>query len=107
MMRAPAIASLTVLITSAVFAQAPLAFEVASIKPSKTGGVRGPVQVNAESLTGTNVTLTQLMRYTYELQDWQLSGPGWIETEGYDITAETSNPISPVQLRLMLQTLLE
>src|SRR5260370_7206477 len=47
------------------------------------------------------------MRFAYELQESQISGPGWIETEGYDVTARPSNAATAAQLRLVLQTLRE
>lgn len=110
--RPVATATVIVLMSYGLFGQSrsatvPQAFEAASVKPNKMGGARGPVQMKPESLTGTNVTLKQLMRYAYELQDSQLSGPGWTETEGYDVTAKPNRPASASQLRLMLQTLLE
>ena len=82
-------------------------FEVASVKSNKTAGAKGAVQLKPGSVTGTNVALKQLMRFAYELQESQISGPGWIETEGYDVTARPSNAATAAQLRLMLQTLLE
>ena len=82
-------------------------FEVAAIKSNKTGGAKGALQLKPGSLTGTNVTLKQLMRFAYELQESQLSGPDWIETDGYDVTARPTNAATAAQLRLMLQTLLE
>jgi uncharacterized protein (TIGR03435 family) len=60
-----------------------------------------------EGVTGTNVTLMQLMRFAYELQDSQISGPDWIKAAGYDIVAKPKGSASAVQLREMLRTLLE
>ena len=58
-------------------------------------------------VVANNVTVKQLIRYAYELQDPQIMGPGWINTERYDITAQPKNPASTAQLRLMVQRLLE
>jgi uncharacterized protein (TIGR03435 family) len=81
-------------------------FEAVSLKSNKTEGARGAIQPKPASLTGTNVTLKQLLRFAYEVQESQISGPGWIETEGYDITARPTNAADAAQLRLMLQALL-
>jgi hypothetical protein len=107
------LATILALMSSAAFGQpsasvAPEAFEAASVKSSKTEAVgRGSLRMKSEALTGANVTVKELMRYAYELQDSQLSGPDWIKTEGYDITAKPSGPASAEQLRLMLQKLLK
>jgi uncharacterized protein (TIGR03435 family) len=107
-----ATASLLGLIPYGAFCQSisatvPPGFEASSVKPNKTGGARGAVQMKPEGVSGNNVTLKQLMRYAYELQDSQLLGPDWIGTEGYDVVGNAKSPASTVQLRLMLQRLLE
>ena len=56
---------------------------------------------------GRNVALKDLLLFAYHLHGSQLSGPDWIETEGYDITAEVNHPVTPAQLRQMLPALLE
>jgi uncharacterized protein (TIGR03435 family) len=89
------------------FATAPPAFETSSIKPNKTGGARGAIQMKPEGVSGSNVTLKQLLRYAYELQESQLSGPDWIGTESYDVVGKPASPAGAAQLRLMLQRLLE
>lgn len=101
-----------VLISYAAFSQSTSrttdpAFEVAAVKPNKSEGPKGALQLKPGSLTGTNVTLGQLMRFAYEVQESQLSGPDWIKTEGYDIAARPAHDGTAGQLRLMLQTLLE
>ena len=76
------------------------------MKANTVGGVRGAVQMKPEGISGINVTLKQLMRFAYELQAPQISGPGWMETDGYDIVATVNRPASTPQLRLALQRLL-
>jgi uncharacterized protein (TIGR03435 family) len=56
-----------------------------------------------EGVSGTNLTLKQLVRYAYEVQDWQILGPAWIGSDGYDVLAKTSGAASNAQLRSMLQ----
>jgi len=64
-------------------------FEVASIKQNKSGtsGVRVQVLPGGR-YTASNVTLLQLIRDAYGLQNFQLSGgPSWINVDKFDITA--------------------
>jgi uncharacterized protein (TIGR03435 family) len=91
------------------------AFEVASVKVAPPGrggrgdGMHGPMgQIHAEpgSLTMRNVSLTSAIAWAYGVQQFQVSGPGWLPSEHYDITAKTSAPAPEDQLRLMLRSLL-
>jgi uncharacterized protein (TIGR03435 family) len=96
------------------FAQAPAtpAFEVASIKVSMIGkaGGEGSRRENIEtgpgSLTMRNVSMTACLRWAYDVQDYQISGPGWMGIERYDIVAKAGSPAKDPELKLMLQTLL-
>lgn len=106
MVRAVATASLVALMSCGAFGQPPeasLAFEVVS----GPGGPRGGFRPQADGLTGTNVTLKQLLLFAYEgLHSAQISGPGWIETDSYDITVKAENSITAAQRASMLQALL-
>ena len=85
-------------------------FEVASIKLNTSGNgmtmIRPPV---GGRFTATNARLKMLIGLAYKLQDYEISGgPGWINTDGYDITAKaTDSNIGVDQLRPMLRALLE
>ena len=63
----------------------------------------GRVRPRAADLTGRNVTLKSLLVFAYRLHGSQLWGPDWIETEGYDITANANSPVTGEQLRQLLQ----
>jgi bla regulator protein blaR1 len=65
-------------------------FEVASIKPSDPAARETHVGVAAGGLfTATNVTIKLLIQQAYDLRDFQIfGGPGWINTERYDIVAK-------------------
>lgn len=41
------------------------------------------------------------------VRGYQVSGPNWVESEGYDVTATAKNSPSVAQFRLMLRLLLE
>jgi hypothetical protein len=60
------------------------------------------LRVERDALTGTPVTLNQLILFAYHLNASQLSGPSWIETEPFDITAK-ANGASRAELGLSLQ----
>ena len=49
-----------------------------------------------------------LIAQAYEIQPFQLSGgPTWTYSSAYDIEAKSSGPVSPAQIKLMFQSLLE
>ena len=103
-------ASLFALISISAFGQsaaAPETFESASVTPSKSAVRMGGVRIQAAGLTGTNLTLKQLLVFAHGLHGSQFSGPDWIGTEGYDFTAKAKSPATRTQLRQMLQALLE
>ena len=84
-------------IASLAFAQAPAtperpSFEVASVKPNKTGDGR-VMMANQPGggLVVTNVPLSLLLTFAYQLQDFQIVGaPDWIRNEHFDIVAKAT-----------------
>lgn len=109
MRRAVVCASLAVLASHGVFAQSvstPSAFEVASVKPNAEGRGREQVQSSPTNLIMRKASLRFFIHWAYELRLDQISGPGWLNTERYDVAAKTDSPSTEQQLRLMLQTLL-
>jgi uncharacterized protein (TIGR03435 family) len=113
-MRTRMTASLMVF-TACVFGQsaaAPAAFEVASVKPNKIGSaggkdeIRESVDSTPSSLAMRSVSLKSCLKWAYGVKDYQISGPGWLASEKYDVVAKTGRPATDDELRLMLQTLL-
>src|SRR3954468_6148247 len=85
------------------------AFEVASVKASKlTGEGSGHERVDSQpgSLIMANVRFTRLMQWAYRVQDYQITGPGWINDERFDVVAKAGTPAPETELRTMLQGLL-
>jgi uncharacterized protein (TIGR03435 family) len=97
----------------------PLSFEVASVKPNKSGDERSPSMIlPGGRFTATNNSVRQLILNAYGI--WVSphllqGGPGWIDSARYDIDAKagsnaipaaTSNRVLWEKTRLMLQTLL-
>src|SRR5579872_1572706 len=100
---------------------APLpSFEVASVKPNKSGGRGAGLQMAPGRFTAKNIPLKMLIGFAYDVRDFQISGgPGWLSSEKYDIEAKpeglTGDPTKlseeqrqhqEEQLRLMVQSLL-
>src|SRR5437868_4829523 len=93
-------AALVVLLTCAAFGQtapasgqtAPApAFEVASVKPGllareggkdgKRDGKRERIDHTPGSLTMRNVSMSSCIQWAYDVRSYQVSGPGWLESE--------------------------
>jgi len=74
---------------SAVRGQAPT-FDVASIKRNTSADAKVMLQpLPGGRFVATNVTLRQLIRQAYQLQDFQISSPpGWVDTERFDVLAK-------------------
>ena len=100
-------------------AQAPDAkprFEVASVKPAAppeqklATGIRrvpGPRVPDPGLFLCTSCTLTALIESAFQLQEFQISGPEWMESERFDVTARVPPGTTAEQLRQMQQSLLE
>ena len=78
--------ALCVLAASFAMAQdaAPLAFEVASVKVNTTGEKPGGDSKGGR-LTLYNIPLRVLVALASSVANDKVAGPGWIDTEGYDI----------------------
>src|SRR5687767_1025304 len=70
--------------------QAAPQFEVASIKPNKSGDGRVMLSVQPGGrFTATNVTLRMMIRNAYQLQEFQITGgPSWLAEDRFDIVAK-------------------
>ena len=81
-------------------------FEVASVRPSKSGSGHSSENQTNGRFTATNVTLKDCIKFAYGLKDYQISGPAWLNDERYDIVAKAADGAATDQLMPMLQTLL-
>ncbi|HXP84817.1 MAG TPA: TIGR03435 family protein [Bryobacteraceae bacterium] len=81
-------------------------FEVASVKPSNSADRRPLVNVFNGS-TWSNVTVKLLILQAYNIKDFQISGgPGWSDSDLFDVTVKPEGPMKPDQFALILQSLL-
>lgn len=96
-------------LTCAVRAQTPDAFEVVSIRPNRSGGSNTQIKMDGGRLVVTNGSLKTLIRNAYGLLSFQLAGgPNWLDTDMFDIVAETGQreEISQDRFKRLLQSLL-
>ena len=88
-----------------VFAQS---FEVASIKPNRSGDPSsGASRLPGGRIVVTNNTLKELVRNAYEVKSYQIvGGPGWIDSDRFDVSAQADANANAGKLRVMMQFLL-
>jgi uncharacterized protein (TIGR03435 family) len=104
-------ASFILLTLCAAFGQT---FEVASIKPtaaSREGGEGNLIRkLNVEATHGSlimrNISLSSCVQWAYDVKDYQIFGPAWMNDERYDVSAKAADVVPDGQLRSMLQSLL-
>jgi uncharacterized protein (TIGR03435 family) len=111
---AAALAGATLASVSAAQTPAPASFEVATVKPNKSGEafIRFGIQPGGR-FTAQNVPLFELIRFAYSVQPFQIEGgPGWIRSDRFDVTAKAESDFGPVApdkvgpLQMMMQSLL-
>ncbi len=97
-----------------IHAQSPAAptprveFEVASIKPSKSGSENSSFHGNpGGGFTASNTSLQELIEIAYHVKNPQISGaPSWLNSERFDIVAKAAPHTRVEQFAPMFQTLL-
>ena len=88
-----------------------LAFEVASVKPSSSASGRftlngGPGTSDPGRIGYTNITLRRILPIAYEVRDYQISGPDWLDVLRFDIAAKLPDGTTKEQFQSMLRNLL-
>jgi uncharacterized protein (TIGR03435 family) len=95
-----------------------LTFEVASIKPAPppvpdgrgrimiAGPSGGPGTKDPGRIHYPFMSLKNLLMSAYDVKNFQISGPPWLDTERFDITATMPPETTKEQFRVMLQNLL-
>jgi uncharacterized protein (TIGR03435 family) len=99
-------ARLLLLTSVAAFSQTaePPAFEVASIKSVQPG--KESIEALPGSVNIRNMPLRGCIRWAYDVQDAQITGPVWLNDVRFDIWAKAATPAKEAELRQMMQTLL-
>jgi len=91
-------------------------FEVASVKrsPPPQPGARvffgpargGPGTPDPGQITWTYATLRGLIMTAYDVKEYQVNGPAWLNTERYDIIVKLPGAATKAQVNVMWQNLL-
>jgi uncharacterized protein (TIGR03435 family) len=85
------------------------AFAVASIRPS-AAEVKfehdGSTETTPDTLHMQDVSVETCIKWAYGVQESQISGPDWIDSDKFDIIAKADGPATEPQMKLMLQALL-
>jgi len=90
------------------------AFDVASVKLTRHGRTADGWSYSDLKVAGprrfvaTNASLDECIRWAYEVKEYQVSGPDWLNSDAasYDIEAKASPDTTEKQIRLMMRTLL-
>jgi uncharacterized protein (TIGR03435 family) len=91
-------------------ADAPMVFEVATIKPSNPDAPGKVLTMRGRQFATLNTSLSDLISFAYRVHGAQITGaPEWVASARYDITAQPQGDGTPneSQLRLMVQKLME
>jgi uncharacterized protein (TIGR03435 family) len=89
------------------------AFEVASIKPNPSASGSSSMHWGGGQIRMVNVSLKQCIETAFDVKDYSLSGPSWLDTVNFDIVAKPPSGSAsrstfglPPDFKLMLQSLL-
>jgi uncharacterized protein (TIGR03435 family) len=99
---------------SALAGQTPdsqVVFEVATVKHGLpgdygAGGSGGPGTRDPTRYSVENYPLSSLLEIAYGISSYQLSGPGWLDSERFTVTAKVPEGATKEQLKLMMRNLL-
>src|SRR6266567_2023191 len=105
---------LFILLALRSFGQSTPQFEVASVKLSQHGrnadGLSfSDVKIASPGrLLAINASLDECIRWAYQLKEYQVSGPNWLNSDAasYDIEAKAPPETPTQQIHLMFQALL-
>src|SRR5262249_47349509 len=90
-------------------------FEVASLKPVSLDSGKpvqfiglqgGPGSSDPGRLVASYAPLRQFLQQAYNLRQFQVIGPAWLESERFDMTAKIPPGTTREQVRMMMQNLL-
>jgi uncharacterized protein (TIGR03435 family) len=84
-------------------------FAVVSIRPSAEPVAfehDGKTELSAIGLRMRDVTAATCIKWAYGVQDSQIVGPRWLQSDHFDIAARTDSPTEIEQMKLMMQNML-
>jgi uncharacterized protein (TIGR03435 family) len=83
-----------------------VSFEVASIRSNTSGETDSSSRTQNGRFIGRKQNLRDLIEHAYDVMEWQITGPAWIFSERFDVTAKPPPGISGDQFEAMMQHLL-
>ncbi len=103
-----------ILLTVAAFAQAPLTFEVASVKavgpldPQKImkGEMRMGMRIDGAMVDIGSMSMSDMLQYAFGIKVFQLTGPSWMNGERYTVQARLPEGAKKEDVPQMMQALL-
>jgi len=88
-------------------AQSPV-FEAASVKVNRSGdGLSSYPRLRNGRLTAVNTTLSKILQVAYRLGALQITGPGWIDSDRFDLEGKSPEGGPDSDVMPMLQSLLK
>jgi uncharacterized protein (TIGR03435 family) len=81
-------------------------FEVASIKPNNSGARSSHWDTNDGGVRAENISLKQMIELAYDVKDYSLSAPTWIDSERFDVQAKPPERMTDELFAPMLRSLL-
>jgi uncharacterized protein (TIGR03435 family) len=69
-------------------------FDVATVRPNLTGKSGGDLAASPGTLTIRNLTLRTIIAAAWNVAEYRISGPQWLEQERFDIVARTDAPVT-------------
>jgi uncharacterized protein (TIGR03435 family) len=82
-------------------------FDAASVRQNKSGDGNSNGQTTADRVTFRNTSLKRMLLHAYPIQEAQLTGgPGWLDSDRFDVVAKAAAGTSQAELSAMLQNLL-
>jgi uncharacterized protein (TIGR03435 family) len=86
-------------------------FEVASIResavtPGAEGSGRERIDISPTTVWLRNASLSFSIQWAYGVKFYQISGPGWLKDQRWDILAKTQAAHSEQEFRMMMRALL-
>src|SRR5580658_1340649 len=102
--------TLGLLAASTAFSQAgpdKLQFEVVSVTPSQPMARGGGYNLSRGRLNAKNQSLRDLVKFAFDLQDYQLTGGArWMETDRYEVVATYPGETTGAERGRMMQAML-
>src|SRR5947208_15851779 len=69
-------------------------FDVATVRPNRTGKGGGNLAASPGMLTIRNLPLRTIIGAAYNIAEYRISGPHWLEQERFDIVAKTDDSVT-------------